>query len=205
MMKKYGLTVFAALLAALLIGLVPARSQDAKEGEKGDESGVSIEEAWMKLQQPGSEHEWLAEDTGEWVVTQRFWMDGMDDPMEVKGESIIEMKWGRYRYEEMAIGEGEAANVVGLMGFDNSAGEFKSVSVGIWGTGMDVMSGTLSVDGKTLNLRNERVEKGLNNLKITERAVITRKGDDERLVEVFSKYGDAPERKVGEIAYTRKK
>jgi hypothetical protein len=68
-----------------------------------------------------------------------------------------------------------------------------------------VISGTRSADGKTVTMTHEGVEKGLGNWKIAHRFVITYKNDDERLVEVFSRYGDAPERKTGEMVYTRKK
>lgn len=196
---KYAITIFACLLAVLLIGLVPALSQDGEEG--------SLMERWGKLAQPGPEHEWLAEGVGEWTVTQRVFMPGSDEPsFEVPGKAIRTMKWGRYLYEELTMGEGEEeANAVSYTGFDNGAREYKTIALGIMGTGMDVLSGTRSDDGKTVTMTSERVEKGLDNMKIKTRFVITRKSSDEQLVEYFNAFGDAPEYKAGEMIYKRKK
>jgi hypothetical protein len=198
-MTKYGFTLFAGLLAVLLLGLVPALSQDGEE--------ESLMERWTKLAQPGPEHEWLAEGVGEWTVTQRIFMPGADEPsFEVPGVATRKMKWGRYLYEELTMGQGEEeANAVSYTGFDNGAREFKSTTLGIMGTGIDVLSGTRSDDGKTVTLTSERVEKGLDNMKIRTRFVITRKSSDEQLVEYFNAFGDAPESKAGELIYKRKK
>jgi len=200
-MKKFGFTTLAGLFVVLLAGLVPVFSQDGTDNDAGEED-TQIDPA--KLAQPGPEHEWLARDEGDWKVTQRIFIEGMDDPFEMTGEATLTMKWGRYLHEELTIGGGDEANAIGYIGFDNSAREFKSVYLGIWGTGMEVLSGTRSDDGNTLTLKSERVEKGLGNLKVSDRFVITYKSDDERLVEMFSKQGDAPERKTAEMIYTRK-
>jgi hypothetical protein len=196
-MKRFGFPVVTGLLAVLLIGLLPALSQD--RGERG------LQEKWARLHQPGPEHAWLAKDEGAWMVTQRIFRDGTDEPVEVKGEATFTMKWDRYLYEELRIGGVEEANAISYIGFDSSAREFKAVNLGIWSTGLDVISGSRSDDGKTVTMTHESVEKGLDNLKIVRRFVITQKDDDERLVEMFSTYGDAPERKTGEMVYTRKK
>jgi hypothetical protein len=197
-MKKYGFTVCAGLLVVLLVGLVPVFSQDDAEGEE------DLQEAWARLSQPGPEHEWLARGVGEWNVTQRIFMEGADEPFEVQGEATFTMKWDRYLHEELRMGGVDEANAVSYIGFDNSAQEFKAINLGIWGTGMDVISGTRSDDGKVVTMTHEGVEKGLGNLKVAHRFVITHRSDDERLVEMFSKYGDAPERKAAEMVYTRK-
>jgi hypothetical protein len=195
---RYGFTLVAGLAVLLLIGLVPVLSQEGADGEEGEERP---DEAWMRLHQPGPEHEWLAQFAGEFTIAAKFWMEGADEPMEMDGEATIQMHWGRYLQENIRIGDMEG---VGLIGFDNSAQEFKSVVVGVWSTGMNVMSGVRDEDGKTITQTNERVEKAMGNTRVVERVVTTHESADSFKVELYAQYGDAPERKTMEFTYTRK-
>jgi hypothetical protein len=192
-MKRYIFAMCVGLLAVLMIGLVPALSQDdSKEGD----------DAAPPSQQPGPEHKWLAEDEGEWTIEAKLWMPGASEPTTMKGRSTMKMLWGRYLREEFTLGEGEQAiHGEGYIGFDNAAREFKSTYVLNTGTGMQMSAGKR--EGDVLTLSNEHEAPGVGKIKI--RVADKRTGADSRIKEVFGAFGDQPERRMWEFTYTRKK
>jgi hypothetical protein len=93
----------------------------------------------------------------------------------------------------------------GYIGYDNGAGEYRAMYVSSMGTGMHVFTGQRSDDGKTLSMANERTEKNFGGMKVRERFVITEVSDDEHTFTFYGTYGDAPERKLMDMTYKRKK
>lgn len=203
-MKKFVWTMTASLLVLLAIGLAPVFSQ-----EGGEEAPP--EDPWAKLHTPGEEHNWLAEEAGDWEISGKMWGPGEDGkPVEtaVKGSARLKMMFDRYLAEEMTITIGDSGvemKMIGLIGYDNSAKEFSAMYVGNMGTGMHVFKGQRSNENKVITLSAEYVEKGLGDMKIKERLTNTRKSKDEALLEMWGTYGDMPEMKMMEVTYTRKK
>lgn len=197
-MKYIAFAVAACLLVALGVGLAPVLSQEAKP-EPEDPS-----EAWMKLQQPGPEHKWLAEEVGEWEIDGKMWMEGMPDPIPMKGGSKITMLHERYLHEDFWLGEGDMGfKGFGYMGYDNSAKEYCAMFCGNSGTGMRVLRGQKDDKG-VLTLAGKWHEKALG-MDYAERVVSERKSKDEAVVTIYIKYGDAAEMKMLEMTYKRKK
>jgi len=200
-MIRFVYTLCASAMLILCISLIPALSQDAG-GEKKD---ATPQDAWAKLSQPGPQHKWLAEEVGDWNVEGKMWMEGAKDPMPFKASSKIKMVYDRYLHEEYT-GEGEMGMLgFGLFGYDNSNKEFQALWTTNMGTAMHVMSGQLDEKTGKLSMSAEWTEAGMGGMKVKSRVISTRKTKDEIAVEVFDTYGDAPEVKIVEMTYTRKK
>ncbi len=209
-MKRFMYTTAGALALLLMIGLVPVLSQDGMGG--GDDGAAEEEDMgakWMKLNQPGKQHKEMAESVGQWEITGTMFEAQPDGTMKetaLKGSSTIKMMWDRYLQEEMSIEGAEMPmKMIGYIGYDNSAQEYKAMYIGNMGTGMHVFSGGMSEDGKTMTLSGEWTEKGLDNMKVKERVVSTSKSADEQVMQIFGKYGEWPEMKLMEVTYKRKK
>lgn len=200
-MIRFAYTMCAALFVIVCANLIPALSQDmGGEKKEGD-----MHEDWAKLQQPGPEHKWLAEEVGDWTIEGKMWMEPGKDPMPFKATSKITMRFDRYIHEEFK-GEGEMPmQGFGIFGYDNSNKEFQGLWTSNMGTSMHIMSGQLDEKTGKLTISGEWTEKGMGGMKIKSRVVNTRKSKDEVLVEVFDTYGDNPEMKIVEMTYKRKK
>lgn len=200
-MIRFAYTMCAALFVIVCANLIPALSQDmGGEKKEGD-----MHEDWAKLQQPGPEHKWLAEEVGDWTIEGKMWMEPGKDPMPFKATSKITMRFDRYIHEEFK-GEGEMPmHGFGIFGYDNSNREFQGLWTSNMGTSMHIMSGQLDEKTGKLTISGEWTEKGMGGMKIKSRVVNTRKSKDEALVEVFDTYGDNPEMKIVEMTYKRKK
>lgn len=201
-MKRFGFTFSASLMLILMLALIPALSQD---GMGGDEEPPA-EDPWVKLNEPGEKHKQLALDAGDWDIAAKMWIPGMEEPMEMKGKATIKMMYDRFLHEEFTLGEGEhAMHGFGYMGYDNSNEEYVAMYCGSNQTGMQLLRGVESKDGKTVSLKGEWVEKGLGNLKVKQRVDVISESKDKTVVEIYSAYGDDPEAKVIEMTYTRRK
>lgn len=206
-MIRFVYMMLGGLLVALMVSLVPALSQDGgMEGEEAEEAEDLSEEAWMKLQQPNEHHKWLLKSVGEWNIEFKMFPEGAPEPVTMTGTSKVVDKWGRYAHETYTIGdENFQMQGEGYMAYDNGAGEYRATYVGSMGTGLTTYAGKRSDDGKTLTLLNERVETNFGKMKVRERLVVTEISDDESTFAFYGKYGDADERKIMEMKYTRKK
>jgi hypothetical protein len=200
-MKRFGFTFGASLLILLMLALIPALSQDEMEGEDGPP-----EDPWAKLNEPGDEHKKLALDAGEWDIAAKMWMEGAEEPVETKGRATLKMVYDRYLYEEFSLGEGEQAfHGFGYIGYDNSNQEFVAMYCGNNQTGMQLLRGTSDKEGKTVTLKGEWVEKGLGDMKMKQRVEVTAVNADKTVTTIYMTMGDAPEAKIMEMTYTRRK
>lgn len=187
------------MVAGLLIGLSVSLVWSQDDGEAVDW------QKWAQFHAPGENHKWLAEDAGEWEITARM-TDSPEDAPAMKGRSTMTMMWGLYLQEEYELDMGSHKMTgVGHIGFDNGSKKFKSAYVVNVGTDLPIFTGSRSDDGNSLTLSTEVVERALDGMKVKNRVVITRNGDDVRTKEIFTTYGDQPERKMWDMTYTRKK
>lgn len=200
-MIRFTYTVCAAMFVLVCANLIPALSQDMG----GEKQEGNMHEEWGKLQAPGAEHKWLAEQVGEWNVEGKMWMDPTKDPMPFKANSKITMRFDRFIHEEFKGENEQSMHGFGIFGYDNSNKEFQGLWTSNMGTSMHIMSGQLDERTNKMSMSGEWTEKGMGGMKVKSRVITTRKSKDEAVVEVFDTYGDSPEMKIVEMTYKRKK
>jgi hypothetical protein len=152
-------------------------------------------QAYAQAATPGKMHQHLAKDIGKWRGKSSMWMaPGGGEPM--THECTMNVSWlldGRYLKGEMA-GEMPGMgpyNGVGVMGFDNVAGEFVATWVDNHSTGIMTGTGELSTDGKTLTW-NYNFHCPITKKPTVMRQVETWTGPNSKTLEMF-----APDPKTG--------
>lgn len=96
----------------------------------------AIQAEYMKLAQPGPEHEMLAKLTGTWNMTVTVWPAPGAGPMIFGGTGQNEMiLGGRFLQMTSVSGEGEMrTETLHFIGFDRRYNEFISAGFDTWGT-----------------------------------------------------------------------
>lgn len=161
---------------------------------------------WQETMKKGPAHEFLtAAFVGEWDVETKMWMDPAAEPMASKGTATVESMFdGRYireRFKGEMMGqqfEGESTT-----GFDNNKKLFVTSWMDSMSTGMMMMKGSISEDGKTLTFVGEMDEPMTGEMGKAIQMVLTVESPDKHtgtMSEIL--YGKPI--KVMELAYTRK-
>ena len=160
---------------------------------------------WMKIAQPGKEHDLLARQAGEWKMTMRAWMSPNDPPMEGDGTSIVKsLLGGRILTEEVHAHFGDMPfEGFGTKGHDNFHNKWWQTWTD-WMTTLYYAEGTASADGKTVTMFGT-ADRPEQNRKNVERKTVNRFLDDNHHVfEMYEKGRDGKEIKMFEIDYRRK-
>jgi hypothetical protein len=176
-------------------------------GEEADDAGAKEMQEWMAYMTPGAQHKKLAAQAGEWTVATKFWMAGPDaPPAESAGTAKMKMiLGGRFQMQEFSgTMMGMPFEGVGLIGFDNATKELTSVWVDGMGTGTMIAKGKPAAEKAPQSFTGEMVAP--DGSTYATRTVITEKGADEFVFEMFMKGGESPdEAKAMELTYKRKK
>jgi hypothetical protein len=161
-------------------------------------------ELWKQAAMPGEPHKLFATLVGSWSTTTKEWVEPGKPPMESTGtaESNMMME-GRFLHQEFH-GQmmGQPFTGMSIDAYDNIRKKYITVWVDTRGTGVFIMEGTGSVDGKTITLRGSHAEPGGGTM--THRAIWTIIDTDHQLVEMYSSHHGQKETKIMEITYTRK-
>ena len=131
-------------------------------------------------------------------------MDPSKPPMESTGSA--EMKTlldGRF-LEQNFTGDmmGQPYNGVGITGYDNLRKKYVSTWIDSMGTGIFVMEGTGSADGRTITLKGQHAKPGGGQM--THRAIWKIIDNNTQTFEMFGTHDGGKEMKMMEITYTRK-
>jgi hypothetical protein len=120
--------LFAAIVLLALMGNAPAQDNSPFD--------AAMQAEYMKLAQPGPEHEMLAKLAGTWNMTVTVWPAPGADPMKFGGTGHNEMiLGGRFLQMTSVSGEGEMmTETLHLIGFDRRHNEFISAGFDTWGT-----------------------------------------------------------------------
>lgn len=155
---------------------------------------------------PGENHALLAQMAGEWSYKSTAWMAPGAAAMTSAGTASKKMSLGGRYLEEVQVGnfmgmpfEGHA-----LTAYDNVAKVFKGTWIDNFGTGIIVVSGQKSPDGKAIELRGDYVNP-MTGLKEEIRLVTRVLDADTHSFEYFSKAPGQEEFKGVEIVYSRQK
>ena len=181
---------------------VPALAKDKKPESRMDPQAMM--ETYKKLSVPGEPHQQLASLAGSWTTTTKEWMDPNKPPMESTGS--VEMKTlldGRFLQQEFT-GEmmGQPYSGIGISGYDNLRKRYVSTWIDSMGTGIFVMEGTASADGKTITLKGQHDVPGGGHM--THRALWKLIDANTQTFEMYGTHEHGKEMKVMEILYSRK-
>ena len=186
----------------LMLATVPGLAKDKKSEMQMDPQAMM--EMYKKLAMPGEPHKLFATLAGSWTTTTKSWMDPSKPPMETTGTAEMNMLLdGRYLYQEFT-GQmmGQPFSGVGIDGYDNVQKKYVTAWMDTMGTGIFLMEGTASPDGKTITLTGQHPEPGGGHM--SHRAIWTLVDTNNQTFHMYGTHHGGNEMKIMEITYTRK-
>jgi Protein of unknown function (DUF1579) len=187
---------------ALLVLASPVLAKDKKPAKEMDPQAMM--EVWKKLAMPGEPHKLFASLAGSWTTTTKEWMEPGKPPTESTGTAEMKMLLdGRFLYQEYnAQMMGQPFSGVGIDAYDNMTKKYVTAWIDTMGTGIFMMEGTASADGKTVTLKGSHPEPGGG--KMTHRAVWKIVDNNTQIFDMYGAHHGGKEMKVLEITYNRK-
>ena len=189
-----------ALCVVLMVS--PALAKDKKHEKPMNEQAMM--ERWKQLGTPGEPHKQFAALAGSWTTTTKEWMEPGNPPMESTGTAEMKMLLdGRFLYQEFN-GQmmGQPFNGIGIDAYDNMTKKYVTAWMDSMGTGIFLMEGTASTDGRTITLRGSHPEPGGG--KMTHRAIWKLIDNNTQQFDMYGSHHGQKEMKMMEITYTRK-
>ena len=187
----------------LILTVSPALAKDKKADKTMDQQAMM--ELWQKLAQPGEPHKLFASIAGSYTTHTKEWMEPGKPPMEADGTAESKMLLdGRFLYQEYhGSMMGQPFHGIGIDGYDNVTKKYVTAWIDSMGTGIFMMEGTASADGKTITLKGSHPEPGGG--KMSHRAVWKIQDANNQTFEMYGTHGHGgKEMKFLEIVYTRK-
>ena len=186
----------------LLTTASPTLAKDKKAEKPMDQQAMM--ELWKKLATPGEPHKQFAALAGSWTTTTKEWMEPGKPPTESTGTAEMKMLLdGRFLYQEYnAQMMGQPFSGIGIDSYDNMTKKYMTAWMDTMGTGMFIMEGTASADGKTITLKGQHPEPGGGQMK--HRALCKIIDSNNQTFEMYGTHGHGKEMKMMEIVYTRK-
>ncbi|HEX9741840.1 MAG TPA: DUF1579 domain-containing protein [Nitrospiraceae bacterium] len=188
-------------LCLLLLTSV-AIAKDKKSEKPMDQQAMM--ELWKKLGTPGEPHKLFASLAGSWTTTTKEWMEPGKPPTESTGTAEMKMLLdGRFLYQEYnSRMMGQPYSGIGIDAYDNMTKKYVTAWMDSMGTGIFMMEGTASADGKTITLKGSHPEPGGG--KMTHRAVRKIVDNNSQTFDMYGAHHGGKEMKMLEITYTRK-
>ncbi|MCC6141859.1 MAG: DUF1579 domain-containing protein [Nitrospira sp.] len=193
--------IMSAALSVLL-SVSPVLAKDKKHEKPMDQQAMM--ELWQKLAQPGEPHKLFAGLAGSWTTTTKEWMEPGKPPTESAGTAEMKMVLdGRFLYQEYhAQMMGHPFSGIGIDGYDNVTKKYVTAWIDTMGTGIFMMEGTASADGKTITLKGSHPEPGGGTM--SHRAVWKIVDSNSTTFDMYATHHGGKEMKMLEILYTRK-
>jgi hypothetical protein len=187
---------------ALLLLASPVMAKEKKQDKQMDPQAMM--EVWKQMATPGEPHKLFATLAGSWTTTNKEWMEPGKPPTESTGTAEMKMLLdGRFLYQEFTGNMmGQPFSGVGIDAYDNMTKKYMTAWMDTMGTGIFMMEGTASADGKTITLRGSHPEPGGG--KMTHRAVWKIVDNNTQTFDMYGAHHGGKEMKVLEITYTRK-
>lgn len=176
----------------------------AMEKEQAPMDQQAMMELWKKLGTPGEPHKVFASLAGHWTTQTKEWMEPGKPPMESTGTAEMKMLLdGRFLYQEYH-GQmmGQPFSGIGIDAYDNMTQKYVTAWMDTMGTGIFMMEGTASPDGKTITLHGSHPEPGGG--RMTHRAVWTLVDANSQTFDMYGAHHGGSEMKMMEILYSRK-
>lgn len=192
----------AVTTLCIMLTVSPAIAKEKKHEKQMDQQAMM--ELWKKLAQPGEPHKLLAGLAGSWTTTTKEWMEPGKPPTESAGTAEMKMLLdGRFLYQEYnSQMMGQPFSGIGIDAYDNMTKKYVTAWMDTMGTGIFIMEGTASADGKTITLKGQHPEPGGGQMK--HRAVWKIVDTNSQTFEMYGTHHKGKEMKFLEIVYTRK-
>ncbi len=193
---------FTATALCVMLTVSMALAKDKKSEQQMDPQ--SMMDVYKKLATPGEPHKQLASPAGSWTTQTKEWLEPGKPPTESTGSA--EMKTlldGRFLQQEFT-GDmmGQPFSGIGIDGYDNLRKRYVTAWIDTMGTGMFLMEGTASADGKTITLKGQHAEPGGGHM--SHRAVWKIVDNNTQTFDMYGAHHGGKEMKMLEITYTRK-
>jgi hypothetical protein len=197
---RFSVSVLVALVVISLAS--PLMAKDKKSEKPMDQQAMM--ELWKKMAMPGEPHKLFATLAGSWTTTSKEWMEPGKPPTESTGTAEIKMLLdGRFLYQEYnSQMMGQPFSGIGIDAYDNMTKKYVTAWLDSMGTGIFIMEGTASADGKTITLKGSHPEPGGG--KMTHRAVWKIIDNNNQTFDMYGAHHGGKETKMMEIVYTRK-
>ncbi|MFZ2168316.1 MAG: DUF1579 domain-containing protein [Methylococcaceae bacterium] len=161
-------------------------------------------ELYTKLATPGEPHKLFASLAGNWTTKTREWMDPNKPPLESVGSAEMKVLLdGRFLQQDVT-GQmmGQPFSGLEIIGYDNLLKRYVTSWMSTMSTGIFIMEGTASADGKTITLKGQHPEPGGGHM--THRAVWKIIDHNNQTFDMYGAHHGGKEMKMMEITYTRK-
>ncbi len=161
-------------------------------------------ELYTKLATSGEPHKLFATLAGSWTTQTKEWLEPSKPPVESTGSAEMKMLLdGRYLQQEFTgYMMGKPYSGIGIDAYDNVRKLYVATWMDIMSTGIFIMEGTASADGKTITLKGQHAEPGGGHM--THRAVWKIVDENTQTFEMYGAHHGGKEMKMMEIVYTRK-
>jgi hypothetical protein len=192
----------AITLVGITLTVSPGFAKEKKHEKAMDPPAMM--ELWKQAATPSEPHKLFATLVGSWTTQTKEWMEPGNPPTESTGTSEMKMLLdGRFLYQEYN-GQmmNQRFNGIGIDAYDNMTKKYVTAWIDTMGTGIFLMEGTASSDGRTITLRGSHPEPCGG--KMTHRAVWKIVDDNNQVFEMYGAHGKEKETKNLEIIYTRK-
>ena len=198
-MRIISLTV---ITLCLMLIVSPVLAKEKKHEKPMDPQAMM--ELWKQAATPGEPHKLFATLAGSWTTTTKEWMEPGKPPTESTGTAEMKMLLdGRFLYQEYnSHMMGQPFSGIGIDGYDNLTKKYVTAWIDTMGTGIFIMEGTASADGKTITLKGSHPEPGGG--KMSHRAVWKIIDTNNQTFDMYGTHHGQKEMKVLEITYTRK-
>jgi len=191
------------LLAALVAATLPAAAQDAPPPPPG------MEEMMQKMVEAGSpnqNHKVLDPFVGYWNAESSFWMDGPDKPpMMNRGNAqfgwVLGGRFLKLDYKGSFMG-GEMVGI-GFYGYDNLQKKYTQTWIDNTSTAFFPATGTLDPKTNTITLTGTMDDPATGEMGKTVKYVFGIPQNDRFVFEMYDMSIPGPNKKAGEIVYTR--
>jgi hypothetical protein len=195
-------TLIALTILCLVVSASLVLAKEEKQQKQMDPQAMM--EVWKKLGTPGEPHKLFSTLAGSWTTTTKEWMVPGKPPTESSGTAEMKMLLdGRFLYQEYN-GQmmGQSFSGIGIDAYDNLTKRYVTTWIDSMGTGIFIMEGTASSDGKTITLKGSHPEP--DGGKMTHRAIWKIVDSNTQRFDMYGAHNGGKETKMMEIAYTRK-
>jgi len=195
-------TTLAVSTLCITLSISPVLAKEKKHEKPMDEKAMM--ELWKQAATPGERHKQFAALAGSWTTQTKEWMEPGKPPTESTGTAEMKMLLdGRFLYQEYH-GQmmGQPFNGIGIDAYDNLRKKYVTAWMDTMGTGIFIMEGTASPDGKTITLKGSHPEPGGGQMSHRVWKLIDA---DHQTFEMYGAHHGQQETKMMEITYTRSK
>jgi hypothetical protein len=192
----------AVTTLCVMLTVSPVLAKGKKAEKPMDQQAMM--ELWKQLAMPGEPHKLFAGLAGSWTTKTKEWMEPGKPPTESAGTAEMKMLLdGRFLYQEYhSQMMGQPFSGIGIDAYDNMTKKYVTAWMDTMGTGIFMMDGTASADGKTITLKGSHPEPGGG--KMSHRAVWKIVDNNNQTFDMYGAHHGGKEMKMLEITYTRK-